>query len=64
MKEYFISYKAAMDAFSELHNSDEAKNDTSFWIGVIEAETAFVQLLLDDDTCVMLDVEKKGESVK
>lgn len=64
MKEYFILYKAAMDAFSKLKNCDRAKSDTSYWSGVVEAEAAFVNLLINDDTCVMLDVEEKRGSTK
>lgn len=59
MKEYFILYKAAMNAFSELCNSDRAKNDTAFWCGVTAAEEAFIRLLLNDDTCVMIDAEEE-----
>lgn len=59
--EYFVKYKAAMDALSKLRNSDRAKDDFSFWSGIVEAEAILSDLLLYDDTCITVRTEKELE---
>lgn len=61
MKEYFIKYRAIMNALDTLETSDRADDDSHYRVGVMDAKITVMQLLSDDDACTMVSTEKELE---
>jgi hypothetical protein len=60
-KEHFVSYRAVMDALDNLATSDRAIDDPHYRSGIVDAKIAFMQLLSDDEECIMVSTEEEFE---
>ena len=63
MRKIFISYEAAVNVLDKMCEDAHKKENTSYWLGLMNASIALSSLLGDKQTATFVDVEE-GEAQK